>query len=57
MNRSKDARLPQSFKEERYAYKNGKPRALCIADFDEDGKPDLGVALWDANSVALLLGR
>jgi hypothetical protein len=57
MNRSEDARLPQSFKKERYAYKKGKPRALCIADFNEDGKPDLGVALWDTNSVALLLGR
>lgn len=57
MNRSKDARLPQRFEEERYAYANGKPRALCIADFNGDGKPDLGVALWDANSVALLLGR
>ncbi len=57
MNRSKDTRLPQPFEEERHSYTNGKPRALCIADFNNDNKRDLGVALWEADRVALLLGK
>ena len=57
LNRSKDASLPQTFRQETYRYNNGKPRALCIADFNGDGNVDLGVALWEANAVALLLAR
>lgn len=46
-----------SFKQERYTFKNGAPHALCAADFNGDGKIDLGVALWDEFRVALLLNR
>lgn len=56
-NRSKDERLPQIFDRETYDFNSGKPRALCVSDFNSDGKRDLGVALWGTDSVALLLGR
>jgi hypothetical protein len=56
-NQSKDATIPQSFRKEIYTYDNGKPYALCTADFDQNGKPDLAVTLWEANAVAFLLGR
>lgn len=46
-----------SFKRENYSFKKGRPYALTSADFNRDGKPDLGVALWDENRVALLLHR
>lgn len=57
INTSKDNRVPQSFSRETYRYDDARPQVLCVSDFNVDGKPDLGVALWDANSVALLLGR
>ena len=56
-NRSRDQSLPQRFRKETYAFKRGKPSALTVADFNQDQKPDLGVALWEANAVALLLGK
>lgn len=56
-NVSKDARMPQSFTQEVYTFKNGRPYALCVADFNQDERPDLGVALWGANAVALLLNK
>jgi hypothetical protein len=56
MNVSDDASLPQRFQKEVYTYENARPRALCVADFNADGVKDLGVALWDANAVTLLLG-
>lgn len=52
---------PLTFRQETYAFEDGqrkgRPRALCAADFNEDGKKDLAVALWDADAVALLLAR
>ncbi|MFP6582358.1 MAG: FG-GAP-like repeat-containing protein [Candidatus Hydrogenedentota bacterium] len=52
----KDASLG-TFKREKYTVKKGSPQALCSADFNGDGKLDIGVALWDENRVTLLLGR
>lgn len=57
LNRSKDKLLPQAFEKEVYAFKGGRPRALCAADFNKDGAVDLGIALWDENDVGLLLGK
>jgi hypothetical protein len=57
VNTSKDTSMNQSYREERYTFKRGRPAALCVADFDNNGKPDLGVALWEANSVELLLNK
>lgn len=56
LNTSKDHSVPQTFAEEIYTFKDARPRALCVADFNGDGRLDLGVALWEANAVALLLG-
>jgi hypothetical protein len=61
MNTSEDNGLPQTFSKSTYTFesggKTGKPRALCVQDFNGDGLKDLAVALWNANAVALLLGR
>ena len=56
-NESEDDRLPQVFRKETYTYEDGKPRALCAADFNQDGRLDIGVALWHANEIALLLQK
>ena len=60
-NTSADKAIPQAFSKSAYEFesggKTGKPRALCVEDFDADGLKDIAVALWDANSIALLLGR
>ncbi|MDK1021336.1 MAG: FG-GAP-like repeat-containing protein [Candidatus Hydrogenedentes bacterium] len=56
-NVSKGTEMPQSFTQEVYTYKDGRPHALCVGDFNQDGKPDLGVALWGADAVALLLNK
>lgn len=50
-------RSAQAFRKETYSFKNGKPRVLCVSDFNTDGKPDLGVVLWEADSIAFLLGK
>lgn len=61
LNTSQDNGLPQTFTKTSYTFesggKTGKPRALCVQDFNGDGLNDLAVALWNANAVALLLGR
>ena len=57
LNASESSALPQRFEQETYAYEEAKPRALCAADFNADGATDLGVALWEANAVSLLLGK
>lgn len=54
VNHSSDAPLIQKYRMETYRFGEGKPRALRAADFDNDGKPDLAVALWGTNSVALM---
>ena len=47
----------QEFSSETYAYEDARPRALAAADFNQDGATDLAVALWEADAVALLLGK
>ena len=58
INSTSDDRSDCTFRTEEYTF-DGRPRALCAADFDRDDKLDLGVTLWgrSANSVAILLGR
>lgn len=46
-----------TFKRKKYSVKKGSPHALCSADFNRDGKLDIGVALWGEDRVTLLLGR
>lgn len=48
---------PVRFHRESYGFDQGKPRALCSADFDQNGTPDLAVALWDNDSVGLLMNE
>ena len=57
LNRSENDSLPQRFEMEHYPIERGRPRALCVADFNRSGRSDLGVALWEANAVALLLNN
>lgn len=57
VNGSDGSAVPQKFGRETYAFKNGRPRALCSADLNQDEKPDLAVALWEANAVAFLLAQ
>jgi len=57
LNRSDDPSIPQRFERSNYAFGPGRPRALCTADFNQDGKRDIAVALWEENAVGLLLGR
>ena len=57
VNTSEDGALEQQFDREVYSFGEGEPRALCISDFNGDGKKDLAVALWGVDSVALLLGK
>lgn len=56
-NTSKGTDYPQSFSQEVYRFDGGRPHALCIGDFNQDDHPDLAVALWEADAVALLLGK
>ncbi len=57
LNTTKENATPLSFKKETYSFDKGKPRAVCVADFNQDNKNDIGVALWDADAVALLLAK
>jgi len=54
LNTSTDSSARQQFRTETYAFNPGKPRTLKIADLDNDGHPDIAVALWSTNSVALM---
>lgn len=45
------------FLTETYTFQDGKPFALTTADFDQNGRDDLAVALWDINAVQLLLSK
>ena len=47
----------QQFEREKYTMREGKPQALCSADFNKDGKRDLAIAQWEPDAVQLLLGR
>lgn len=53
-NESADNEKPQRFRRETYRFNEGRPRALCIADFDNDGRLDIAVALWDVNAVGFM---
>jgi hypothetical protein len=57
INESADKSPQQSFRRETYSFQGGRPAALCSADFDQNGSTDLAVALWELNSVGLLMGR
>ena len=59
INNSDDEETPQRYRTERYSFgrDGGQPRALCVADFNGNGKLDIGVALWNANAVSVLLAR
>ncbi|HUW59980.1 MAG TPA: VCBS repeat-containing protein [Candidatus Bathyarchaeia archaeon] len=56
VNSSSGTSVPQSFSRETYSFDNGRPRALCAADFNKDGALDIAAALWEANAVSILLG-
>jgi hypothetical protein len=56
-NRTDGKASRQIFKREEYTFDRGRPRALCVADVNSDGKRDLVIALWEADAVTLLLGR
>lgn len=56
-NDGKDDPAPVKFTRTAYSFKTGRPRALCASDFNEDGIPDIAVALWEENAVALLIGQ
>jgi len=56
-NVSSDDARSQQFRNETYSIDGGKPRALCVADFDRNGKLDLGVALWGLDAVGLLINQ
>lgn len=57
INESTDNARAQRFRREIYAFEQGRPRALCVADFNKDEKKDIAVALWDVDSVGFLLNR
>lgn len=56
-NTSADNSKTQTFRKETYTFDGGKPRALCVADFNQDEKLDLAVTLWDADAVGLLIQK
>jgi len=49
--------LPLRFEKEVFAFEGGAPHALAAGDITRDGKPDLAVALWGADSIGLLINR
>ncbi|MCK5861248.1 MAG: VCBS repeat-containing protein [Candidatus Hydrogenedentes bacterium] len=53
-NESKDNKLPQHFRRESYTFTDSRPRALWVADFDTDQRPDIAVALWESNTVGIM---
>lgn len=57
VNNSADNGKVQSFRREIHKFDGGRPRALCVADLNNDGKKDLTVALWDADAVGMLIQR
>lgn len=57
LNESTGTGCPQVFRSERYPFSDGRPRALCTADFNQDGKKDVAVTLWEENVVSFLMGR
>lgn len=45
------------FTRQSFTFKDGQPRALCAADLNQSGKPDLAVALWGLNAVGLIINE
>ncbi|HOE67588.1 MAG TPA: VCBS repeat-containing protein [Candidatus Hydrogenedentes bacterium] len=57
LNRPGSGPASRSFVQESYSFvQEGKPRALHVADLNQDGARDLLVALWGSNEIAFLLG-
>jgi hypothetical protein len=56
-NTSSGKDRPLRFEPETYPIEGGQPHALAAGDITRDGRPDLAVALWGADSVALLFSR
>ncbi len=56
INESESGGAPQQFRRVVYSFERGRPRALCVADFNGNGRKDIAVALWEVNAVTLLLG-
>jgi len=53
-NESDDSSLPQRFRRETYTFADSRPRAICVADFDKDERPDIAVAFWESNTVGIM---
>jgi len=49
--------LPLRFEKEVFPFEGSAPHALAAGDLTRDGKPDLVVALWGADSVGLLISQ
>ena len=54
---SSEGRLSVNFNRDEMEIQEGRPRALCVGDFNKDTGRDLAVALWDANAVTLFMGK
>lgn len=46
-----------TFSRKSYTVKKGRPYAMSAADFDADGKLDIGFTVWEEDRVGILLGR
>lgn len=57
INQGSSGAKAQQFRTEAYTIKEGRPRAVCAADFNQDKKRDLAVALWEPDTVLLMLQR
>ncbi len=53
-NESDDSTLPQQFRREVYSFSESRPRAVYVADFDNDERPDIAVAFWETNTVGIM---
>ncbi len=58
-NASDGKSLPLKFEQEVFPFDGGAPHALAAEDISipRDGRPDLAVALWGADSIALLINQ
>jgi hypothetical protein len=56
-NVSEGKGLPLKFEHEAFPFENSAPYALAAGDISRDGRLDLVVALWGADSVGLLINR
>lgn len=56
-NQSEGSGVPLKFEQETYSVSDAQPYALAAGDVNQDGRTDLAVALWGADSVGLLINR